>query len=349
MRIGLIARADTTGLAVQCFEFWRHMEPAKTLVIAATWNPHLPVDESMYPGATIHRECKPSDTPKSDPVIDAFLDDLDIVFTAETFYNPWLVKRANERGIRTVQQHNFEFLDTSRAAQQPTLYAAPSMWRFEDVPFHNKVFLPVPVARDRLPFRERTAMRTLLHIGGIPAVHDRNGTQLAMEAMRHLPSDVDVKLRVRTQEKIPGNLRDPRIEIVTERVDRYWKIYGDEDVFLMPRRFGGLCLPLAEAASCGMPTLMSAVEPQTRFLPGRALVPSRVMREFQVRSKIVLHETNPDEIARRITDIYRNPDEVAALSRAADRYAESISWPTLKPLYVSTFERLCNGEEVWAA
>ena len=347
MRLGLIARADTTGLAVQCHEFWRHMQPAKTLVIAATWNPHMPCDESMYPGATIHRECKCTDTPRPDPVMDAFLDDLDIVFTAETFYNTWLVKRANERKVKTVQQYNFEFLDTTRAAPQPTLYAAPSMWRFHDVPFHNKAFLPVPVARDRLPFRQRTGLKTLLHVAGIPAVHDRNGSQLVMEAMRHLPDDVDVKLRVRTQEVIPGKLRDPRIEIVTDRIDRYWKLYGDEDVFVMPRKFGGLCLPLAEAASCGMPTLMSAVDPQIRFLPGRALIPSRVMREFQVRSRIVLHETNAEDIARRITELYRNPDEVAALSRAVDRYADSISWDRLKPFYVSTFERVCNGEEVW--
>ena len=48
MKIGLIARADRTGLAVQTWEFWRNMQPYKTLVINPTWIGHGQSLDSKY-------------------------------------------------------------------------------------------------------------------------------------------------------------------------------------------------------------------------------------------------------------------------------------------------------------
>lgn len=110
------------------------------------------------------------------------------------------------------------------------------------------------------------------------------------------------------------------------------------------------CLGVNEAASLGMPILMPAIDPQVRFLPGRTLIPPRTpSRKIQVMNPIHLYETYPHELAARIAELARRPEEVAALSRASDRYAESISWDRLKPLYVSTFERVCNGERLGVA
>ena len=350
MRIGLVARADCTGLAVQTYEFWRHMQPSKTLVI--TINGTSPPPHDMYPGAVAYQSPYPDLNPHPDGVIESFLDDLDLVFTCETPYNYWLYQRARERGVKTVQQFNFEYLDhvANPHIHKPDLFAAPSMWRWADVPFPNKVYLPVPVARDRLPFRHRTELRTLLHVGGVPVTHDRNGTQRVIEAMRLLPDDVPVKLRLRTQSDVfvKERYRD-RIEVVHEIVPDYWSLYGDEDAMILPRKFGGLCLPFNEASSCGMPVLTTAVDPQVRFFPPPALVPARRVGEFHVRNRINLYDAEPQELADRITYLHRNPHVMAALSLAADRYADSISWERLKPVYEKTFERLCNGERLGVA
>lgn len=350
MRIGLIARADNTGLAVQTFEFWRHMSPAKTLVIVPSWNPKLDFDPGRYPGAQIHETGYPNTLVVQDPVIDRFLDGLDIVFTCETPYNYWLYTRATERGVKTVQQLNFEFFDYLQVPGLPIpdLFAAPSLWRFADIPFPNKAYLPVPVNRDALPFRLRTSLRTLLHVAGIPAIHDRNGTQLVMQAMKLLPSDVDVRLRVRTQAEIENPCPD-RVEVVHSSIRNYWDLYGNEDALIFPRKFGGLSLPMAEALSCGMPVISTAVDPQIRFLPCQSLVPAPKTMTFDVRAPIDLHEASPRAIADRIVELHRSPHLMTALSRQADAYAESISWGNLKGFYERTFQRVLNGTMPLAA
>jgi len=321
------------------------MRPHKTLVIQPAWNPGLVFNPAMYPGAEIYKSCYPANRVDNDPVLDNFLVGLDIVFTCETPYNFWLYVRARERGVKTVLQYNYEFLDNlaDSSLPAPDLFAAPSLWRWEDVPFRNKVFLPVPVSRDVLPFQKREQLRTILHIAGIPAIHDRNGTGLLLEAMRLLPSGVDVCLRLRTQARF-DNPCPARIEMIHASVDEYWKLYNQEDVFIMPRKFGGLCLAMAEAASCGMPVIAPAIDPQIRYLPGRALLPARKSKSFVARTSVDVYETTPQLIARKIVELYKEPGLVAALSAQSDRYADSISWERLKPLYENTFARLLNGD-----
>ena len=108
-RLGLLARADNTGLGHQTLEFYRHMKPDKTMVVDMTHlkgNHHYP--ESRYPG------CKVSTALPEGPVtlppedISEFLEDLDVVFTAESPYSPLLYVRARRRGVLTVCQPNFD-------------------------------------------------------------------------------------------------------------------------------------------------------------------------------------------------------------------------------------------------
>src|SRR4051812_11901543 len=136
MRLGLIARADNSGLGVQTWEFHRHMHPAKTLVIDVghlyndTTHTNKRTNLERYPGAMIHKGW----SPPSD-VLTTFLDGLDLVFTAETPYGRELIPLAQQRGVKVVIQPNWEFFDFTH---QPDLWAAPSLWHYDEMP-HPKV------------------------------------------------------------------------------------------------------------------------------------------------------------------------------------------------------------------
>jgi glycosyltransferase involved in cell wall biosynthesis len=346
MKIGLVARADRTGLATLTWEFSRNMRPERVLVIDPRWGGSgQRIDATMYDDYLVmSSDPYPTVGIVEDPVVDEFLDDLDVVFTAETPYNYWVFERARQRGVKTVLQCMFEFLDWPLPGRVPgpDLYAAPSRWRWNDLPFENKVFLPVPVNRAALPYARRESLHTLLHTAGTGAGHDRNGTQLVVEAMRLLPKDVDVELTLRSHRPIP-KARGRRVRTVARVADRYTEMYDDEDVYLMPRKYGGLCLPLNEASACGMPVVMTDIPPQNELLPPEALLPAQQVDVYTAHAAIEVFETTPQFIADRITELYRNPALVAALSDAADAYADSISWERLAPVYSAVFEDLVCG------
>lgn len=357
MRIGLVARADKSGLAVQTFEFWKNVKPSKTLVVNPTWiGAPRGTDLSKYPGAmVVDSHPYPKGAMEPNGVIDEFLHDLDVVFTCETPYNFWLFKRAKELGVKTVLQFNYEFLYLFQSPHLPApdMLAAPSLWNFNQV--HDKLnsvgikpsieFLPVPVNRTALPYRQRTELRSILHTAGNPAIHDRNGTLLLMEAMSLLPASIPVTLTVHSQQRLDSldsTGRSNRIEIRTHTVDNYTDLYNDEDIYIMPRKFGGLSLPVNEAAACGMPVIMTDLSPQNSFLPPEALLPCHHATSFNAATAINVYETNPIDITKKIIELYENPDLVGQLSDASNAHADSISWENMLPKYMQTFEELCS-------
>lgn len=347
MRIGLIARADFTGLGVQTHEFYKHMHPHKTLVVDLAHLNRQKNDLGRYPGSPVLKYTPYPDTQTSDPVavrmMNEFLDDLDIVFTCETPYDYHLFREARKRGVKTVLQYNFELLDhlPEPRLPMPDLFAAPSLWRFRDVKFGNKVFLPVPVDRERFAPRIRTEAKTFVHVGGTPAMEDRNGTQAVIDAWSRVRGDT--KLVVYTQMsnyRVKDRRIDLRRGVVPDQVD----FYRDADVMVMPRRFGGLCLPLNEALSCGLPVVMTDLEPQNEFLPDETLMPTVWSKEIMAKTKIDVYSTMPSEIAKVVNRLAEDPALVERMSKESDDIASMISWERLAPMYLRTFEAVVAGE-----
>lgn len=357
LKVGLIARADRSGLAVQTWEFYRNMKPAKTLVINPSWvQSGQRLDASMYPGESVlDSRPYPESAMTPDAAIDAFLDDLDVVFTCETPYNFWLFQRARERGVKTVLQYNYEFLEWLCPSEmpKPDLLAAPSLWNFDKVNIGvNKVFLPVPVNRDALPCRLSTELRHILHTAGTGAHEDRNGTSMMREAMSLLPREVDVHLTIYAQPGKTGELyasqggSGEKVSVVHLTSDRYFELYeNQEDAYFMPRKFGGLCLPLNEASSCGMPVIMTDMSPQNLWVPKEALLEAHHVpsKDFQARASIQVWETTAEIIKDKIVELYYNPELVEELSACSNVYADHISWERMRPVYNKTFEELCNA------
>lgn len=346
MKIGLIARADKTGLGIQTKAFYDHMSPDRTLVVDLRHCSGQSPDLSLYPDAKVwHDRRYPGTEIIADPVIDQFLDGLDLVFTCETPYNYYLFQKARELGVRTVQQYNFEFLDYLHFSGLPfpDLLAAPSPWNIPVVkrklPSVRVELLPVPVDRKLLPFQQRSSLNKLLHIAGTPAVEDRNGTLLAIEAMKYVESPVT--LTVKTQKRIPAN-PPQNVHIDNSDVENYWDLYGDEDAFLFPRKFGGLSLPINESISCGMVPILSGCEPQTAWIPTECLVRGSVTKQIMTKTMIDIYEVSPHSLAMKIDEFYEDRLSFNKLSFKMNEIGDSISWDTLKPRYISVFEGLLS-------
>jgi len=354
MKLGLWgARMDNSGLGMQTWEFYNAMQPDKTVVVDIS-----PLEASpervmkqypeRYPDAVFIYGI-PNETE-----IREFLKDLDIVFIAESAYNMDFYRIAKEYPVKVAVQYNYEFFDWFEgsiwANNLPDLFIAPSTWNYDKVgelcekKGVKHVYLHCPVNRDKIPRRYIDSATTFVHIAGRPADHDRNGTETFLKAIEL--SNGDLKGRVFTQDKELKrkiNAEYPDID-VRHDLKNYQEIYKKGSVLVLPRKYGGNCLPMNEALAAGMPVIMSKVSPQTDFLPDRWLVVAKESDiHFAPRFPLELYECEPADVMLRMRWFKSlSNQDMKEQSDLADQLAESISWKTMKPKYEEVFEALCH-------
>src|ERR1700722_8871073 len=239
---------------------YSNLKPHRTLVIDVghlhdnTTNCNKKTHLDRFPGAMVCNGWQPPVHQLAD-----FLAGLDVVLSCETPYGPDLLPMARRMGVRSVICPNYEFLDRSH---QPDVWAVPSLWHWDEIP-EPKFHLPVPIALDRFRAYDHEALywqgdaarcpnkgpRTFLHIVGRPAIFDRNGTPDVLAALRYVKSDIRLILRCQDTSylqqlgihaHVPTN---GELVIDSGDVRDYWDNYAEGDVPLLPRRYGGLCLP----------------------------------------------------------------------------------------------------------
>lgn len=338
IRCGLIARADKTGLGVKTWEFYNHIKPLKTLLVDISSLNGRPINEKWYQYATV------SDGFPSDELIDSFLHGISVVYTAETPYNYKLFSIAKERGIKTILHANYEFLDycADISLPAPDIIACPTYWHYKDIQAIGKhigskvIYLPVPVATEHFKYKKRNKIKKILHIAGNKTIYDRNGTGELIEAMRYVKSDV--KLVIRSQHTLQKMIKDDRIEIDETNKVNYWDNYEDEDMFVLPRKFGGLCLPLNESLACGMIPLMLGIEHIKDLLPIECQIPTEAYKEFVVRPTIRCYDTDPFVIAKNIERLVNS--DLTKINKWVNKWRKENSWKALKPLYL----KILRGE-----
>lgn len=337
MRIGLIARMDNTGLGVQSQEFYNHI-PCKVLAIDSSALGNYPVLKpypERFPGAMIHKLQRGKHITEAE--IQEFIKDIDVLFCMETPYNYRFFSACAEKGVKTILQLNYEFLEyPNEHIPNPDLFAAPSLWNFDDVP-KNKLYLPVPVNTNR--FNPVRSERTFIHIAGRPAIHDRNGTQVLLNALQHVTEKI--KVIIRAPQTL--NARSPRknVELIVDNKCRhnYWDGYTG-GVLVMPRKYGGLCLPVNEALAAEMPVIAPDISPNNLWLPKEWLTKAHMSLKLHARKPIDVYEPDPRALAAKI-DQFCNPDFYHESVEKAKALKETISWDNLLPLYHQTFEKLC--------
>jgi glycosyltransferase involved in cell wall biosynthesis len=344
--LGLLARTDQGGLAWQSLALARMLQPAKVMLIDS--RPFNGPSVQQYPERFEGYEQLRIEGFPSDHECHEFLDGLTHVLTCETAYNHELIAEANRRGIKSFIQPNFEFCDwlIKHDLPLPTMFLAPSSWNIDALRqrFGDRVvLLPPPTSPDDLaPAREvnigRTGRRRFLCIVGKPAHGDRNGVMLLMHAMRR--SSGSFELVVKSQQRLEPLLRDGRITWDHSAPDEQWKLYEGFDLLIMPRRYGGLCLPLTEALTSGLPVLMSNVSPNNELLPADWLIPGEFQGGFTARVPIPYFNANIAVLARRLDEWAALPDEQLEQHRArALELSRQFDPEVLRPQYGAVFRQ----------
>lgn len=352
MRVGLLAYSTDTGLGHQTLEFYRHMQPAKTLVCDLRRYNGMDTHHERYPDAKIVRgipDCN---------AMDWLTDDVDAVFVAETPLNFCLFEKAKAKGVVAIQQYNFEFLDFFRHPdwEAPGILAAPTNWNIDKVRALDKapvVDWPVPVNRELIPFRKIDRCKMFVHVVGRPAVHDRNGTIAFLEAAKKCGDRFKYRVYVQTPidaraieyfEPVRRALEAAQATIDLEVIydtKNYRDIYSEGDVLVMPRKYGGLCLPMQEALSAGMPVIMTDIEPNNSRLPKEWLVKANHKGTFFAHVDLDYYEADINYLTFAMMQ-FASGEFMAKANIMANDIAEGLSWEKLKPVYESLIEQVCQ-------
>ena len=332
IRIGMVVRADTTGLGNQSQDWVMQLPIKKVLVV---WG-----QKKASPEIYQHLESRVCEY--GIPTIEEIrwlLEDIDIVLTIETPYNWKLISMAKEKGVKSIIAPNYEFLPSDIPCQ-PDLWLCYNKLNFDILPFENKVYVPQPINRDIFGFKKRKKARVFLFNNGNGGVWGRNCLKEFLEAI--YLSTADVKFIINSQMPV-DSINDSRVELhLGDRPIN--KIWQEGDVFVHLRKFGANSLPMNEAMSLGMPCLMMDRQPENMFIPERFLVKSDGQYTMKCKSDtipIMAEVVNPIKVAEKIDELANT--DIKEESELMNKIAEELSWNNLRGSWIGVFINLING------
>lgn len=335
----MIGRAEDRGLGNMLWEVARHLDPDAVLAVdMGAWARGFLPHRSRYQAATwVDFQGDAPGGPFDEQVVRQWLRGLDLVYTAETFYDPRFPQWCKDEGVRTVLHTMPEFHKPEcDLADQVWL---PTPWRAEHHP--DAIPVPVPVAMDRwedpatraAPGHEGNALR-VVHVAGHRAAMDRNGTLILCDALRYCRERIHVTIRTQDRDcphpaGLPGNVT-AEVHLMTD--DPYWMAPAGHHVLAMPRRYGGLCLPVQEALAAGCAVVMSDVEPN-RWWPIVPVAGGRGPAFNAPAGEIATFNTNAEALARELDLLARERGLLAGWQDAARLWAWRYSWERWAPLW----------------
>jgi hypothetical protein len=332
-RLGLIARADQGGIAAQTWQFARRMRPEKILVVHTEHDTRGKADPKIYGGlAPDVRSCR-----RAPRRMDAewLTQDIDVIFTVECFYGNEIPYTAARKGVKTVIQGNPEMTGFGEVCD---VMLAPTKWRLDALP-HDPRLLPFPTDFELLTPNDapRDEIRHLYHVSS-SAMCDRNGTRLLIESLGRVRHELTLSIRGGQAGKTEhcGLVTVKWLGHHNGMFFEHWS--SDFDALVLPRRYGGLCLPMQEAATMGLPIITLDVEPQRDWLPTASLVPAVVeSRENMRGGQFDIYRCDPRRLAGSINQMIEDPGTAAYMRERSLAWAQSISWEALSDHYNDVF------------
>lgn len=336
----MLARADRSGLGNQTYEFWRHMHPDHTLVVDMGYAARGPQCFDWYPDCEVAAYNPASYQIEDRGALRRLCANVDVVYTAEVPYSPELLAVAAETGTRVVLHANPELLQEDMLGADIWL---PTPWQRAHVETragrHVRVVpVPIPLHPDNYSSQPAPDRPRFVHVAA-PAMLDRNGSELVAAAigLMQCPSDWTIY----------GVTHDDGVSPLLGRFDRgnaivdhrlpeanYWDLYRPHDILVLPRRYGGLSLPMQEAASVGLGIVSLDLEPQRDWLHPAGLVPARGQQWAMMKGgQFMVHDCDPARLAAHLDFLVQEPSTVAAMRADARAWAESLSWDEWAPRY----------------
>lgn len=345
MKLGIVVRADDTGLGNQTRELVKMLEPERVLIIdSSKFHNRNPQHFDWYKGQNI---VKSQGVPDS-RVMMKFLTGLDVALSCETFYSKNFYIAAKKKKVKTVLQYNFEFLEHFNNNQLllPDVLLAPSLWRFEEVQesFGSKSLVThLPPPTDEKIFSENKKINSartnrLLHVGGKAAIYDRNGTNSVIEMLKY--SKEDYQLVIKSQTKLELESKDERLTVSLGNEENHADLYSGYDAMILPRRYAGLSLPMNEALMSGLPVFMTDISPNNLILPKEWLAKSEFVKDFMARIGIQLYNADPEALAEVVDGYFAKKNLRADKERAFSLGYEKFSSAVLKQKYIDFFNSL---------
>ncbi len=340
-RVGIIARADKTGLGYQTKELVDMLKPDKILLIDSSYfngNEQFP---EWYDGYNV---TKTQAGFMSNMEVNAFLNSVDVIISCEIFYNTRLTNLAYRRKIKTILQYNYEFFEyfVIDGMRQPDILLSPTTWHLEYIDKYfgtksNVMHLPPPTTPAIFDSAKQINMskthKRILHVAGKRAAKARNGTDIVIEMLKY--SKADYELVVTVQGGFEPDCDDPRLTIDTSNPDNRAELYSGFDLMVLPRRYGGLCLPMNEALLSGIPVIMTDISPNNTILPSEWLVEATKTAEVQFKGLVDLYDTDPQKLAELVDKFINEYDADAEKQKAFDLGYNTFSPDVLKDKYLS--------------
>lgn len=324
LKIGLLAYSSPTGLGYQTKTFYDFLFPEKTLVADLSQFNGMPTNhESWYPKRS--KVCKGFPTKE---FMEWLTDGIDVLLVCEQPLEYDLFKIARKKGVKIVLQYNYEFLQYIKRPQLPApdLFLSPSYWHVDKVEALDIApveVLPPPVWIRKFIPRKITEVNTLFHVMGRPAVNDRNGTRIFLQLAEELGDEFDYIIYIQSPredntERLFHELK-PELTRLKEKLKDSFKIrfdtpnntdlYKEGDLLILPRRFGGLCLPMWESLASGVPVVMPNISPNEMVLPEFWLVDAEEKGYIETHSKIPMYEASLRDLVSAVRVLKsRGPD-----------------------------------------
>lgn len=314
VRVAVIARMDDSGLGHQTRDLVRALNPDKVIAVDFTFYNGF----KQYPELYKNYNTKYIEGFIQDKDVIEICQDVDIVLTAETFYNNNFIEIANQRNVKTFSQVNYEFFEplSNRRLLIPTKILMPSYWHLQDMKNMTDPgrvwYLPPPTFVDDFDeVREvnynRSGKKRFLHVAGKMAANDRAGTLDLIECLGHSKEDFELVIKIQVGD-IPY-CRDQRVTFDHSFPEDERELYRDFDAMVQPRRYGGLNLPMNEALSAGLPVIMTRISPNDQVLLTHWLAGANPRGSFMARTNIDLYSAGPMDLAARLDEFARLDDE----------------------------------------
>lgn len=291
---------------------------------------------SWYPEGTVELIGRPFNGPD----VAEFLRKIDVLICFETPFDWDFVNLCRKCGVKTVLVPMYECTPKVMPAKFDRILC-PSLLDCEYFPGSPFLQIPCPPVK----WEQRTAAKKFLHSGGNLGLRNHKGTDLLLEAMKYVESDIDLTIRAQDVAGLNKMLRQaPWIrndKRVTIDVKEYaWEdLYTGFDVLVAPERRNGLSLPLMEGRGSGMLVCTSNIFPHNTWLPQWPLIPVESYETVSIGGAYLEHQEatiNPREIAKKLDEL--NGIDITEYSFQGKIWADSTSWYNLRPFWLEALD-----------
>jgi hypothetical protein len=343
MKLGIIARCDNRGIAYQTYEAVQGLKPDKVLCVLMN-DKRWPEEPSRFANNnTTYVNSNMMARGLDEDKVRQFLSGLDVVFAVETLYEWEMATWARALGVRTIVQGNPEFYCHHKRHgwgwAPPDQWVWPTEWMTDHEHLPEGPLLPVPappVDESDMADPEDETLR-VLHVSGHAALGDRNGTKIFAEVGKLLGTKVHITVTSQDgaiPEIHPG--RNVTVECLYSGVEDRWDLYKNQHIIVLPRRYGGLCLPAIEACSRGVIPMMPAV-PENSLWPHEPLKARKGRVQKVPFGQVHTWSIRPNDIANRIDRLNSERDRLAERQWDVLQWAYDNQWDGWDDIYRERF------------